>query len=404
MDDIKRIKNKGVKKIIIVIISCLFCIIVAIAIALVLFSQFKKINKNSDDYSAYMTRIEDALKMVKSKYIEDVDMDKLVDGAVTGIAESTGDPYTRYMDEDEYKELLNGGNDTYGGLGIHISYDSETGGIIILGIMPDAPALEADLKIGDIILSVDGTMVNSKTYYDCVDKLKGDPDTSVSLIIKRDGEALEKTVKRKTITPNNVESEVMDGNIGYIRIWSFDNNVYNQFKAEYDKLKTKNVSGLIIDVRNNPGGLVSDTVSILKEMLPKCDIVKLVYKDQSERVYKCDGNNQIKIPVAVLVNSMSASASEILASAIKDSGVGVLVGTKTYGKGIVQEIQQLDGKGALSITVAKYYTASGVEIHKNGIEPNIAVDVSQEYSKSYTIPRNKDSQLIKAIEYINSKK
>jgi carboxyl-terminal processing protease len=139
-------------------------------------------------------------------------------------------------------------------------------------------------------------------------------------------------------------------------------------------------------------------------MLPKCDIVKLVYKDESERVYKCDGKNQINIPVAVLVNSGSASASEILASAIKDSNTGVLIGTKTYGKGIVQEVQQLDGKGALSITVAKYYTASGVEIHKNGIEPNITVELPEEYQKSSSVPRDKDTQLIKAIEYINSKK
>ena len=139
-------------------------------------------------------------------------------------------------------------------------------------------------------------------------------------------------------------------------------------------------------------------------MLPKCDIVKLVYKDKSEKVYKCEGNNQINIPVAVLVNSKSASASEILASAIKDSEIGVLVGTKTYGKGIVQEVEELDGKGALSITVAKYYTISGVEIHKNGIEPNITVDIPEELKGLVSIPRDKDTQLIKAIEYINSKK
>ena len=323
---------------------------------------------------------------------------------MAGIAEATGDPYTRYMDEEEYEEMLNSGNETYGGLGVHITYDIDTQGIVILGIMPNTPAEEADLKIGDIILSVDGTVVNSKTYYECVDKLKGEPNTEVKLILKRDNEAIEKTVKREEILPNNVESQIMNDDIGYIRIWSFDNNVYKQFKTEYDKLKSKNIQGLIIDVRNNPGGLVSDTISILKEMLPKCDIVKLVYKDESERVYKCDGKNHINMPVAVLVNSKSASASEILASAIKDSGVGVLVGTKTYGKGIVQEIQSLDGKGALSITVAKYYTASGTQIHKNGIEPDIYVDVPEEYSKSSSIPRDKDTQLIKAIDYINSKK
>lgn len=401
----KENNKKIINRIVIATIVIVLSAIVVGAIFLVAISQFKNIKaENSEDYSSYMTRIEDALKRVKEKYIEDVDTEKLVDGAVAGIAEATGDPYTRYMNEEEYNEMLTSGKETYGGLGIHITYDTDTQGIIILGIMPDTPAVDADLKIGDIILSVDGTVVNSKNYYECVDNLKGEPGTEVKLIIKRDSEAIEKTVKREEILPNNVESEIMDDNIGYIRIWSFDNNVYNQFKTEYDKLRAKNVRGIIIDVRNNPGGLVSDTVSILKEMLPKCDIVKLVYKDESERVYKCDGKNQIDIPVAVLVNSKSASASEILAGAIKDSGIGAIIGTKTYGKGIVQEVEELDGKGALSITVAKYYTASGVEIHQNGIEPNIVVDVPEEYSKSTTIPREKDTQLIKAIEYINSKK
>lgn len=401
----KNNKEKFISKSVIISLTVILSIVIIGAMILVALSVINnnKIKRN-DDYSSYMTRIEDALKMIKSKYIEDVDTEKLVDGAVAGIAEATGDPYTRYMDEEEYEEMLNSGTETYGGLGVHITYDIDTQGIVILGIMPNTPAEEADLKIGDIILSVDGTVVNSKTYYECVDKLKGEPNTEVKLILKRDNEAIEKTVKREEILPNNVESQIMNDDIGYIRIWSFDNNVYKQFKTEYDKLKSKNIQGLIIDVRNNPGGLVSDTISILKEMLPKCDIVKLVYKDESERVYKCDGKNHINIPVAVLVNSKSASASEILASAIKDSGVGVLVGTKTYGKGIVQEIQSLDGKGALSITVAKYYTASGTQIHKNGIEPDIYVDVPEEYSKSSSIPRDKDPQLIKAIEYINSKK
>lgn len=404
-DEYKNERKRFINKAVIISIIVIFSAIVIGAMTLVAVSLIKNTKtSNGEDISKYMTRIEDAIKMVKSKYIDDIDTEKLVDGAVAGIAEATGDPYTRYMDEEEYSQMLNSGTETYGGLGIHITYDTKSEGIIILGIMPDAPALDADLKIGDVILSVDGTVVNQKSFYECVDKLKGEAGSEVKLIIKRDNDTLEKTVKREEIIPNNVESDIMDGNIGYIRIWSFDNNVYKQFKTEYEKLKSKNITGLVIDVRNNPGGLVSDTVSILKEMLPKCDIVKLVYKDESERVYKCDGKNQINIPVAVLVNSGSASASEILASAIKDSNTGVLIGTKTYGKGIVQEVQQLDGKGALSITVAKYYTASGVEIHKNGIEPNITVELPEEYQKSSSVPRDKDTQLIKAIEYINSKK
>lgn len=401
-------ENRNEKKYLVskIITSCIvivLSILIITALFLVIKSSLKISGiKSSEKYS--MQRVEDAINRIKSKYIEDIDTEKLIDGAVSGIAEATGDPYTRYLDEEEYKELLTSGKETYGGLGIHLTFDNDTHGIIILGIMPDSPAEKSDLKIGDIILSVDSTIVTNKTFYECVDKLKGEPDTDVKIIIRRNDETIEKVLTRKEILPNNVESDILDGNIGYIRIWSFDNNIYRQFKTEYEKLKAKNITGLVIDVRNNPGGLVSDTVSILKEMLPECDIVKLVYKDQSEKVYKCDGKNKINIPVAVLVNSKSASASEILASAIKDSEIGAIIGTKTYGKGIVQEIEELDGKGALSITVAKYYTASGVEIHKNGIEPNITVELPEEYLNSTTIPRDKDTQLLKAIEYINSKR
>lgn len=397
-------KNKGIiGKIIITGVVVVLAVTIIFSMIVVVSSVYSRgVKSIGTNYSHSMQRIENALKMVQSKYIEDIDEEKLVDGAVAGIAEATGDPYTRYMSEEEYTQMLTSSKQTYGGLGIHITFDTETEGIIILGIMPDSPAIDADLKIGDVIIGIDSTVVNAKNYYECVDKLKGEPGTEVTLIIKRNDERLEKKVKRKEILPNNVESELLEDNIGYIRIWSFDNNIYKQYKEQYDKLMSQNIKGLVIDVRNNPGGLVADTVSILKEMLPKCDIVKLVYKDESEKVYKCDGKNKIGIPVVVLVNSKSASASEILASAIKDSGVGVLVGTKTYGKGIVQEIEPLDGNGALSITVAKYYTASGVEIHKNGIEPNFVVELPDEYKNSTTIPKEKDSQLKEAIKYIES--
>ena len=196
----------------------------------------------------------------------------------------------------------------------------------------------------------------------------------------------------------------MDGNIGYIKILSFDNNIYKQFKSEYDKLMSQNISGLIIDVRDNPGGLVDETIDILDLLLPKGDVLKLVYKDGSQKVYKCEDDEQINIPLAVLTNSRSASASEILSSAIKDSGKGVLIGEKTYGKGIVQEVERLESGGAMSITVAKYYTMSGIEIHKNGITPDIEVELPEDVKNLSVIEKDKDTQLQKAIEYINSKK
>lgn len=360
---------------------------------------------SSTDMSKYMSRIKDALNMVSNKYVDELDMDKLVDGAVKGIAEATEDPYTRYMSEEEYQEMLNSGKEVYGGIGVHLTFDKASNSIMILGIMPDSPAIKADLKAGDLIIKVEDTTVSLDTYKECVDKMKGEKDTTVKITVKRgNDEVLEKTLTRAEINSNNVSSEILDGNIGYIKIWSFDNDIYKQFKSQYEDLKSKNITGLVIDLRNNPGGLVSDTTEIAKLLLPKCDIVRLVYREGNEKVYKCDGNNEIQIPLAVLVNSRSASAAEILSGAIKDSGKGILIGNKTYGKGIVQSIEPLDGKGALSITTAKYYTASGVEIHKNGIEPNITVDLPEDLKDNIAIPKQRDTQLQKAVEYINQNK
>lgn len=359
----------------------------------------------TQDTSEYISRIKEALNKVSNKYVDEIEIDKLVEGAIQGIAEATEDPYTRYLTEEEYQEMLVSGTEVYGGIGVHLTYDKSSDSIMILGIMPDSPALKADLKAGDLIVKVEDVVVDQDTYSECVDKLKGEKDTTVNITIKRENDMiLEKTLTRADINSNNVSSEILDGNIGYIKIWSFDNDIYKQFKGQYEELKSKNITGLIIDLRNNPGGLVSDTTEIAKLLLPKCDIVRLVYREGNEKVYKCDGKNEISVPLAVLVNSRSASAAEILSGAVKDSGKGVLIGNKTYGKGIVQTIEPLDGNGALSITTAKYYTASGVEIHKNGIEPNIVVDLSDDLKDNIAIPKDRDTQLIKAIEYINSKK
>ncbi len=402
--------KKSISKIISIILSVIIILIIVVSLIIVLkpiiTGENNPANSNisSQNMAKYVDRITEALNRVSEKYVDDVDFDTLVDGAVAGIAEATGDPYTRYMSEEEYQEMLVSGTETYGGIGIHLTYDKESDKIMVLGVMPDSPALRSDIKAGDLIIKVKDTLVSYDTYKDCVNDLKGDEGTSVNLTILRGNETIEKELVREKISANNVSSEMLDGNIGYMKIWSFDNEIYKQFKSAYLDLKNKNISGLVIDLRNNPGGLVSDTVEIAKLLLPKCDIVRLVYKDGSEKVYKCDGKNEINIPLVVLVNSRSASASEILAGAIKDSAKGVLIGNKTYGKGIVQSVEKLGDRGALSITTSKYYTASGVEIHKNGIEPNIVVDLPEDLKNEIAVPKDRDTQLKAAIEYINNNK
>lgn len=380
-------------------------VLISIIVIINPFDQTSKVDlKNSKEFNTQVQRISDALKDVSSSYIDNVNLEKLANGAIEGIAETTGDPYTRYIDADEYKEMKNEGNEQYGGIGVHVTFDENTNGILVLSVMPNSPAYEGGVLSGDIITKVGDTIVTKDNYQDCVNAMKGDEGTQVTIVIKREGQSedITKSLTRKKIVANNVESKIIDNNIGYIRILEFENNVAAQFKEQYNDLKAKNITGLVIDLRDNPGGLVSETVDIANSMLPKGEIVKLVDKNGKEKVYSSDGKNEINIPLVVLVNDRSASASEILSSAIKDSKKGVLVGNKTYGKGIVQTVMPLDSDGALSVTTAKYYTASGVEIHKKGIEPNYTIDLPDDVKNSLYVPYDKDTQLKKAIELINT--
>ena len=380
-------------------------VLISIIVIINPFDQSSKVDlKNSKEFNTQVQRISDALKDVSSSYIDNVNLEKLANGAIEGIAETTGDPYTRYIDADEYKEMKNEGNEQYGGIGVHVTFDENTNGILVLSVMPNSPAYEGGVLSGDIITKVGDTIVTKDNYQDCVNAMKGDEGTQVTIVIKREGQSedITKSLTRKKIVANNVESKIIDNNIGYIRILEFENNVAEQFKEQYNDLKAKNITGLVIDLRDNPGGLVSETVDIANSMLPKGEIVKLVDKNGKEKVYSSDGKNEINIPLVVLVNDRSASASEILSSAIKDSKKGVLVGNKTYGKGIVQTVMPLDSDGALSVTTAKYYTASGVEIHKKGIEPNYTIDLPDDVKNSLYVPYDKDTQLKKGIELINT--
>lgn len=398
--DFKKIISEAITGSIIVII----CAIVLGAIFIVVSpniqykTKISKTEKNQVDNA--LSKIEEALVRVYDEYIDEVSFDTLVEGAISGIASSTGDPYTRYMSQEEFDELLVEGDQEYVGIGTHLIYDTDKQGILILGIMPDSPALDAGLKAGDVIYYVEGNRVTLENYKEQVDVIKGEENTSVKLIIARGDELKEFNVTRKKIKENNISYNVLDDNIGYIRIWGFENKTYEQFKDAYDKLRAQNISGLIIDLRNNPGGFVDQALYIANLLVPESNALKLVSRKGVEKVYKTTSNTQIDIPLAIVVNQNSASSSEILSSIIKDSKKGVIVGAKTYGKGIVQTTKKLSFGGALSITTAKYYTESGVEIHKNGIEPNIKVELDEKDKNEFSLPYEKDLQLQKAVEYV----
>lgn len=346
-------------------------------------------------------KIQEVLSIIQSKYMEDVDVNQLVDGAIEGIFNSIEDDYTRYITPEEYEEMLKEGNEEYVGIGVHISQNTKTGSMVVISVMPNSPAKEAGIISGDMVLSVDDITVTKDTYSEAVNALKGKEGTVAKLVIQRGEEKINKEVTRKKITSSNVESDVIDNKYGYIRVLEFENNIYNQFKEEYTKLmEEKKVEGLIIDLRNNPGGIVSETVKIADLLCGEGKIVETVYRDGSKKVYTSDATTKCLVPIVVLVNENSASASEILAGAIKDLKQGTLVGKKTFGKGIVQSIVPLNEGGAVSVTTAKYYTASGIEIHGNGITPDVEVDIS-DINRGLTVDYNKDEQLRKAVEILN---
>lgn len=375
--------------------------------AVVLFALYTIIQPTLNTFSSsvftkeQLERIETAAKIVQNDYLYEYDTDKMIDGAIEGMINSLDNAYTYYETEEEYQDTLNSGsNGNYVGIGVHLTFDRETEGIKVLGTMPDSPAEEAGIKSGDVILQVDDIYLNIETYSDAADAIKGEEGTTVKLVVLRGEEIFELEVPRQKITENNVTTEIID-DIGYIRIYSFDNGIYNQFKTEYEKLRANNVKGIIVDLRNNPGGLVYDTLEILNLFLPETDVLKLVDKNGNEEVFKTDNTSQIDIPLAVLVNQNSASASEIFASAIKDSGKGVVIGTRTYGKGVVQYVRPIKEHGAISIVAAQYFTSSGVVIQDNGIEPNIVVELPEELKNDSYVSRDQDLQLQRAIEYIN---
>lgn len=346
-------------------------------------------------------RIEEVLSLLQSKYMGELDIDELTDGAIEGILSKIEDPYTRYLTEEEYAEETRSSVEEYGGIGVHMSWSVKETKLKIISVMPDTPAKKAGLKAGDIITEVDGVKVTTDNIAKMSDSIKGEEGTVVKIVVDRKGQNLSFDVTRAHIIANNIESNVLDDDIGYIRILQFDVDIYNQFKSEYDKLiKTEKVKGLVIDLRDNPGGLVNETIKIADLLVKDGVILKVKYADGTTKTYRATGASSCELPLVVLVNENSASASEILSGAIKDLKQGTIVGTTTFGKGIMQSIIGLEGGDGLSITIAKFYTASENEIHGIGIEPDIKVELGTDVDLDMVIGTSEDNQLNEAIRVL----
>lgn len=331
-------------------------------------------------------------------YVEELDEDAMADGLYSGLMNSLGDPYAEYYTPDQWIAMQNSTEGIYYGIGAYMKKDTVTGYPQITGIIRETPAEEAGLLIDDYIYEVDGKDVFDMNLSDVTGMIKGPEGTTVSLTVIRPstGEELDMTIERRKVETPTVEYEMLEGNIGYISIAEFDTVTVDQFAEALATVRGNNMEGLILDLRGNPGGSLNAVVEIARMLLPKGMIVYTEDKYGERNEYTCDGQRCIDVPMVVLVNGGSASASEILAGAVKDYGIGTLLGTTTYGKGIVQRLIALDDGSAIKLTVSHYYTPLGNDIHKVGVVPDEELEFDADaYAKDAT-----DNQLERALEML----
>lgn len=333
-------------------------------------------------------------------YYKELEEDKLIEGAIKGMFDSIGDPYTLYMDAREYGDLVTRTQGIYGGIGVIVT-PGDDGYVTVVSPIEDTPGEKAGLIPGDRIIYVNGEAIFGDRLEYAVDLMKGEPGTEIKLSILREGKAevFDVNIIREEIRLKTVRSEVMEKNIGYIRISMFDEQTAKDFKEHLQLLKKKNVKGIILDLRNNPGGLLDECVEIADEILGEQVIVYTEDRKGDRKIERSD-KRKLDLPIVVLVNKGSASASEILAGAIKDGGKGKIVGTTTFGKGLVQQVKPLTDGTGFKFTVSEYFTPNGINIHGTGIEPDIVVELPEGLDEELEIEDYEDTQLKKAIEVL----
>lgn len=339
-------------------------------------------------------------------YMNEYDKEQMYEQAVTGYVKGLDEPYSNYYPAGEFDDYMGAVEDSYVGIGVVISMDND-GNIVVISPVEDSSAYEADVRPGDIILAVDGEEYDDMN--EAVKHIKGGKSgTTVDITFSRDGEIIEKTIERREISNNSVKSEMLDNNIGYIRITSFNMNeesseedTYTEFMEEVQSLQSQGMEKMIIDLRDNPGGILTVACDIADAILPEGIITYTESKDGHREDYTSDAE-ELDMPMAVLINENSASASEVLTGALKDYKKATIIGKTSYGKGIVQTVFPFSDGSGMSLTVAKYYSPNGVCIHDIGITPDIEVDMPEEYEDAYaaTVPHDKDAQLLKAIEVL----
>lgn len=360
------------------------------------YSSVFKGNDNVDEYKEIFA----VRDMLLSKYDGEIDDKTLVEGALKGMTASLKDPYTVYMNEDEYTKFMEDNQGEFVGIGVQIG--AKDGMVAVIAPIENSPAEKAGIKQGDIILKVEDMDVTADNMDKAVSMMKGTEGEAVNITIQRGKDIKEVTIVRSKIEIISVKGEMIDDKIGYIEIVSFDEKVSTEFKNQLTKLKKSGMEGLILDLRGNPGGYLEECVKIASQFIEKNKVVTYTIDKYEKRVdSKSLGGDAIGMPLTILVDGGSASASEVVTGALRDYGVATIVGETTFGKGVVQQVFPMEGSG-LKITTSKYYTPNGENIHGKGIKPDIEVKYPDELrEKEYN--RANDPQFKKALDVINDK-
>lgn len=359
-----------------------------------------KVSENSVLNEETVDKLDVLKEYIDTYYYEPADAteETLQNGLYNGLMDSLGDPYTVYYTKEEFAEFMQESEGTYYGIGAYLNYSEDNNFGMISGVIPGSPAEAAGLQSGDIIYKIDGENAQGFELEEIVSRIRGDKGTTVKLTLYRENEGeIDVEIQRDEINAVMVTSKMLDNNVGYIQIVEFASVTTGQFKQAMKDLELQGMESLVLDLRGNPGGDVDVVTAIAEDILPEGLIFYMEDKDGNREEYTCGGAD-FKYPLVVLVDGNSASASEILSGAIQDAGIGTLVGTQTYGKGIVQGLFELTDGSGLKITIADYYTRNGRNIHGVGIAPDVEIEFDSELYSEKEI----DNQLEKALEILNS--
>lgn len=399
----KERKNR-IYKIIMIVAIAVFLTFMVTSISLYTYfvnnpiSITSKSSSSSKDIAGTLQKYKE---IIDKYYLGDVDEEKLKEGAIKGYIEGLGDPYTEYISADEMADYLSDTMGNFVGIGIYMVKNTEKGKIQVLAPIKGSPAEKAGIQAGDLILTVDGVDYSADEMTIASNKIKGEEGTTVTIEVLRGTETKKYELKREKVKVNQVEGKVLPNNIGYINFTSFDETTADDFKAKFEEINKQGIKSLIIDLRNNGGGIVDQALQIADYVADKDSVLLYeVDKNNKETVKKAKTDPIINMPIIILTNENTASASEILAGALKDLGKAKTVGTTTYGKGVIQQILKLSDGSGLKVTIEEYQTPNRSKIHKIGIAPDEEVKLPDSVTNVLNVTESEDTQLQKAIEML----